>query len=148
MREASLPSPGVGSKAMHLRRVAAQAISALEVTAPRYAAGSHPTAPTLAAFFTACATAATEVGKQNPNVVFAGAGGVTTIAGTATNQTTLNKGGSTGAATYTSSAPGIATVSGTGLVTGVAPGTVVISVAVAAQGNYRAATRELTFTIT
>jgi len=148
MREASLPSPGVGSKSQHLRRIAANAISAIEITAPRYADGAHPAATGLAAFFTACAAAATEAGKSNLVLVFAGAGGVTTIAGTTTNQTTLNKGGSAGAASYSSSAPGVATVNGTGLVTGVAPGATIITVTVAAQGIYRAATATLLFTVT
>lgn len=147
MKEASLPSPGVGSKSMHLRRIAANAISALEVTAPRYDAGSHPSAAGLAAFFTACAAAATETGKQNPVLVFATAGGVDELEEGATNQTTLNKGGSSGAASYESSDEGVATVNGTGLITAVAEGEVTITVTVAAQGNYRAATASLTITV-
>lgn len=147
MKESSLPSPGIGSKAMHLRRISANAISALEATAPKYTAGEHPMGDTLAAFFTACATAAAETAKKTPALVFAGAGGVTTISGTGTNQTTLNKGGSAGAASYSSSDTGVATVNSSGLVTGVAPGTAVITVTVAAAGDYRAATKTLTFTV-
>lgn len=148
MKEASLPSPGVGSKSMHLRRIAANALSALEVVAPKYSGSSHPSAAGLATFFTACATAATEISKITPVLSFTGAAGSTTIAGTATNQTVLTKGGSAGAATYGSSATGVATVSGTGLVTGVAPGTAVITVTVAATATHRAATKTLTFTVT
>ena len=148
MKEASLPSPGVGSKSMHLRRVAANCISALEMVAPKYAAGAHPSATGLAAFFTACAAAATEAGKSNPVLSFTGAAGSTTIAGTATNQTVLTKGGSAGAASYASATPAVATVNGTGLVTGVAPGTTIVTVTVAANGIYRAATAQLLFTVT
>lgn len=148
MREASLPSPGVGSKSNHLRRIAANAISALQITAPKYANGVHPGGVALKAFFDACSAAAAELALQTPALVFDGAAGSTTIAGTATNQTTLTKGGSAGAATYASSDPTRATVNGTGLVTGVAPGQVSITVTVAANGIYRAATKTLLFTIT
>lgn len=148
MKEASLPSPGVGSKSMHLRRVAANVISQLQVSASKYANGSHPSSTGLAAFFTACAAAATETGLQTPVLVFGGAGGVTTIAGTGTNQTTLTKGGSAGAASYASATPAVATVNGTGLVQGVAAGTTVITVTVAANGIYRANTKSLIFTVT
>lgn len=57
MRETSLPSPDIGGKGHHLRRIAAQAISQLEVVAPNYPGGLHPSATTLRAFFSACANA-------------------------------------------------------------------------------------------
>lgn len=148
MKESTLPSPGVGSKSMHLRRIAAYTISALEASARGYPNNIHPAAAGLATFFTTCATAATELTKAIPTLVFGGAASSTTIAGTATNQTTLTKGGSAGAATYSSSDTSKATVNGTGLVTGVSPGQVTITVNVAANGSYRAATKSLLFTIT
>jgi hypothetical protein len=61
MRETDLPSPGVGGKGHHLRRVAANCISQLEVSAPHYAGGVHPNATTLAAFFTAAQAALTPI---------------------------------------------------------------------------------------
>ena len=57
MRETDLPSPNIGGKGYHLRRIAAQAISQLEVSAPAYG-GSHPSATSLAAFFNAAKAAA------------------------------------------------------------------------------------------
>lgn len=57
MREASLPSPAVGSVGFHLRRIAAKAISGIEIVAPRYPTGKHPQAGALRAFFIACAEA-------------------------------------------------------------------------------------------
>jgi len=54
MREASLPSPGIGAIGFHLRRVAAKAISYIQVNAQAYG-GTHPQATTLRAFFSACA---------------------------------------------------------------------------------------------
>jgi len=58
MKEATLPSPGPGSKSMHLRRIAANSISQLEMIAPKYPTGKHPDAPKLKAFFDACSAAA------------------------------------------------------------------------------------------
>lgn len=57
MREASLPSPDVGSSGFHLRRIAAKAISDIEIVAPRYPTGEHPKATPLREFFLACAAA-------------------------------------------------------------------------------------------
>lgn len=56
MRESDLPSPGIGGKGYHLRRIAAAAISQLQVSAPGYG-GTHPDASELRAFFSACANA-------------------------------------------------------------------------------------------
>lgn len=55
MREASLPSPGIGSCGYHLRRVAAKAISQVQSAARHYPDGKHPEATQLRAFFSACA---------------------------------------------------------------------------------------------
>lgn len=57
MREDQLPSPGIGGKSHHLRRMAAQAISFIEVVAPAYPSGKHPQADELKKFFDACSTA-------------------------------------------------------------------------------------------
>jgi hypothetical protein len=57
MREASLPSPNCGQRGYHLRRIAAQAISQLEVVAPNYPDGKHPAASELRNFFSFCANA-------------------------------------------------------------------------------------------
>lgn len=145
MKETALPTPGVGSKSQHLRRIAANAISALEVSAPKYTLGNHPSAAGLKAFFDACSAAAAELGKNNAVLTFAIPDN--TLAVAQAEQTTLNKGGSAGAATYTSSAPGVATVNASGLVTGVAAGTATITVSVAATATYRAATATLTVTV-
>lgn len=130
MKEASLPSPGVGSKSMHLRRIAANAISALEVSAPRYSNGAHPTAAALVSFFNACSAAAATIGKAIATMVLTTAGGATTVAVGATLTTTFSKGSSTGAVSYSSSNANIATVNGAGVITGVAVGNVTITAAV------------------
>jgi hypothetical protein len=57
MRETALPSPNIGSRGYHLRRVATQVISQLEVAATFYPDGKHPAAATLADFFTAAKAA-------------------------------------------------------------------------------------------
>lgn len=64
MQEFTLPSPNIGGKGHHLRRIAAQAISYIETSAPAYTgavgvAGKHPSADELEAFFLACAAAVT-----------------------------------------------------------------------------------------
>lgn len=58
MREIDLPSPNIGGKGHHLRRIAAQAISYIQVQAPARG-GTHPSATTLRAFFSECANALT-----------------------------------------------------------------------------------------
>lgn len=57
MRESDLPSPNIGARGYHLRRIAANAISQLQVSAPSYPGGKHPEGSTLRAFFSACANA-------------------------------------------------------------------------------------------
>lgn len=146
MKEASLPSPGVGSKSMHLRRIVANAISAFEITAPKYTNGAHPGATALVAFLAAAQAAAATVGKAVPAMTFTTAGNATTVAPAATLVTTVAKGGSSGAVSYTSSNPAAATVNAsTGVITGVASGTTVIS-AIMAEGTAHKA-RTLTVTI-
>jgi hypothetical protein len=56
MRDTDLPSPNIGSRGHHLRRVASQAISQLQIAAPGYG-GTHPAATSLRAFFSAAADA-------------------------------------------------------------------------------------------
>ena len=146
MRETALPSPGPGSKSMHLRRIAANAISALEVTMNNYSTGAHPDAAKLSTFFAACKAAADEAAKSKAVLTFTLA--TPTVAVSGTDATTLAKGGSTGAASYASSNTAVATVNGTGVVTGVAAGTATITVNVAGTSTYRPATAYVTVTVT
>lgn len=138
MIEASLPSPDTGSKGYHLRRVAVNVINQLDMVSKSYPNGSHPGAAKLAAFFTACANAALEVGKNDPAMTLT----PTTSNGVAggTQQLTVGKGGSAGAVTYASSNPAVATVNSTGLVTYVASGTATITATMAATATYRGET--------
>jgi hypothetical protein len=55
MRESDLPSPNIGGKGYHLRRIAAAAIGQIEANAPAFVDGKHPAASELRAFFSACA---------------------------------------------------------------------------------------------
>ena len=59
----------------------------------------------------------------------------------------VDKGGSTGTVTYTSSATGVATVSSAGLVTIKGTGTTTITVSMAATTNYTAASKTYTVTV-
>jgi len=145
MKETALPSPGVGSKSQHLRRIAANMISSLEVTAPRYTNGSHPGAAGLKAFFDACSVAANEVGKIGPTMTFTAT--TDPIAVAATTATAVGKGGSAGAVTYTSSDTTVATVNGSGVVTGVAKGQTVITATMAATATYRGESITLSITV-
>lgn len=145
MRDTDLPTPGFGSKSQHLRRISANAISAMQVTAPRYALGNHPGAAGLKAFFDACSAAAAELGKNDAILTFTIADD--TLAPTETSQTTVDKGGSAGAATYSTSDAAVATVNASGLVTAVAAGTATITVSVAATATYRAVAATLTVTV-
>jgi len=138
MREVDLPSPGFGSKSMHLRRIAANTITAVELGAARNVGGVGSEAAKLKAFFDACAAAALELTKIMPIMTLVTAGGAKTVAVGATLATTANKGGSAGVVTYTSSDPAVATVSASGVITGVAPGDVVILARMAGTATYRA----------
>lgn len=57
MREADLPSPGLVRSSMQLRRLAANAISGVQIVAPRYPGGVNPSALQLAEFFNAASEA-------------------------------------------------------------------------------------------
>lgn len=61
MRESDLPSPAIGGKGHHLRRIAANAISQLQISATGYSDGKHPAATSLRAFFSAAADALTPI---------------------------------------------------------------------------------------
>lgn len=141
MIETNLPSPSIGGKGHHLRRIAANAISQMEVSAPNYTGGAHPNQYLLANFFLAAADGALADGLTAPQASFAAGAATFSVATGATAGPALDAGGSAGAVTYSSSATGTATVnSATGVVTGVAPGTCFITAAVAANGIYRART--------
>ncbi len=148
MREAALPTPGPGSKAMHLRRIAANHISSIEVTMNNYTTGAHPDAAKLVTFFNACSAAAAEAGKNRAAVTLAGPSGVTSVAVSGTLSLVSSKGGSAGAGTFTSSNTAVATVNSSGHVTGVAAGTAVITYAVAGTSTYRPGSASLRVTVT
>lgn len=57
MREDQLVSPGILAQGFSLRRIAAMAISGVQISAQRTPGGKTQAAATLQAFFTACATA-------------------------------------------------------------------------------------------
>jgi hypothetical protein len=57
LRDIDLPSPGIGGTGHHLRRVAAKAISYIQVN--KRVDGTHPLATDLRKFFQACADALT-----------------------------------------------------------------------------------------
>jgi hypothetical protein len=146
MIEATLPSPDTGSKGYHLRRVAVNVINQLDMVASSYPLGQHPGAAKLAAFFDACRLAALETGKRNATMTLTPATSSGLVA--STQQLTLSKGGSTGAATYKSSDTTIATVNSAGLVTRVAVGQVVITATVASDASYRGETITASITVT
>jgi hypothetical protein len=71
MIDTSLPYPNIGGKGHHLRRIAAQAISYIEINAANYTgavgvAGRHPAADELKAFFDACSAAVTAYVQSAP----------------------------------------------------------------------------------
>lgn len=127
MRASTLPSPGHLRISQQLRILAAQAISAAEQRGTR--AGG--TSPELAAFFAACSAAVTAAapapaltGIDVTPATMARVVGTTGQLATAA----VPSGATLPARTYVSSAPAVATVSATGLVTGVAAGTATITV--------------------
>lgn len=138
MIEASLPSPDTGANGYHLRRVAVKAIQSLDMVAPSYPLGSHPGAAKLAAFFDACRLAALEVGKKDIPATLTPATSAGIVG--STQQLTLGKSTSTGAVTWTSSHPLIATVNSAGLVTRVSVGHARITASIASDANFRAET--------
>lgn len=153
MRESDLPSPGFGSKSWHLRRISANAIGLLQGVAKNYANGIHPDASVLAAFFTACATAATSLTKLFPTTsTFTTAGSVSKVIVGQTLATAFTKGGSAGAVTYVSSDTARATVDASGVITGVAvrgeTGTVTITATLAETATYQPRTLSVGLRVT
>ena len=147
MNEASLPSPDTGANGYHLRRIAAKAISAMEVVAVSYPAGAHPGATALKAFFDACSAAVATVGKAIPVMTIDTTGSVTEIAVGATNQLTVGKGGSSGTVSYVSSDTDVATVNGSGLITAVAEGTFTITANMTEGAAHKAASISITLEV-
>lgn len=152
MRETALPSPGIGGKGHHLRRIAAQAISALEIIAPKYSTGIHPEQTALARFFARCLDAAahadTGAGLITPVPSITG-NRVSVAVGATSAAPTLDKDGSAATAAWTSSNAGVATVNGTtGAVTGVAAGSAFLILSLPATATYRAFTRRFPITVT
>jgi uncharacterized protein YjdB len=141
MQEFDLPSPDIGGKGHHLRRIAAQAINYVQTHEAAYEDGIHPSAETLTDFFTACVTALEDSLLIFPVVSFTPTVKSFSIAAGATAGPTLGKGGSAATPVYSSSDTSIATVnSSTGAVTGVAVGTCTINVSLPATATYRART--------
>lgn len=149
MQDHDLPSPDIGGKGFHLRRVAAQAISQQEISAVSYGGGQHPSAQTLAKFFAACSDAAYADGLITPILgatpqFLSKANGSGAAAGA-----TIDKGGSAATAAFSSSNVGVATVNAsTGFVTPVGVGTCRIIVTLPMTATYRAGTFSYPFTVT
>lgn len=145
MKEANLPSPGVGQRGFHLRRLMAQIISDLQIREDKTDNGVAPAAADLLAFMNACNAAIATTGKAKPVLTLTPANSTGAVA--STQQLTLGKGGSSGAATYTSSNPAVATVNASGLVTRVATGTAVITASVAEGTAHKAASITASVTV-
>jgi hypothetical protein len=143
MLSSQLPFPDIGSKGNELRRIAAKNISAMDIAGISYPNG-HPGAAKLAAFFAACAAAATSIGKAIPALTLLPQGS-TGLIGSA-QQLTLTKGGSSGAVSWASSNPAVATVNASGLVTRVSAGSALITASVAEGAAHKA--RAITATVT
>jgi len=150
MRESDLPSPSIGGKGHHLRRISANAISQIEIGATAYTNGRHPQAQKLKDYFDACSAAVAGFVPVAPVVAFTPTAKSYSIAAGA-NQAgpALSKGGSEGVATYSSGTPAKCTVDPvTGAITPIATGTSVITVSISASGGFQAATQTYTATIT
>ena len=78
-------------------------------------------------FATTCCTAIT------PTLTY---GSYTVLVGNTLSVSNLNKGGSSGAVTYSSSNDAVLTVNGSGLVIGVSAGTATVTASIAASGSY------------
>jgi hypothetical protein len=126
MRASTLPSPGHLRISQQLRILAAQAISAAEQRGTR--AGG--TSPELAAFFTACSAA---VAAAQPAPALTGIDATPATVARTVGQTQqiavapIPANAVLPARTYVSSAPAVATVSASGLITAVAAGTATIT---------------------
>lgn len=128
MRASTLPSPGHLRISQQLRILAAQAISAAE---RRGQVSSDGTSPELLAFFNACAAAVTAAAPKPALTGIDSTPATVTLANGATSQiatTAVPPGATLPTLTYVSSAPAIATVSATGLITKVTAGTATITV--------------------
>lgn len=154
MRDFDLPSPNIGAKGHHLRRIAAAAISYIQVTASNHAGGLHPSASALRAFFSACAdnlavydaSTATENNVAVPT--FTPTAKTYSIAAGATAGPVLNKDGHPGVVTYSSGTPANATVNAaTGVITPLVAGTSVITASIAAAPGWDAVTKTYTATV-
>lgn len=142
MKEASLPSPGVGSKSMHLRRIMANAISAIEISAPKYTDGIHPSATSFLAFLNACVAVVNDYTKTLAEVVFGTAGDATTVAMGTTLATSLDKDSHDDTAGYTSDDTGIATIHATtGVITPVDLGVATVNAVLEETATFRAVTK-------
>lgn len=127
MRASTLPSPGHLRISQQLRILAAQAISAAEIRGQR--AGG--TSPELTAFFAACSAAVTAAAPKPALTGIDSTPATVTLAVGATQQittTAVPSGAVLPTRTYVSSAPAIATVSASGLITKVTAGTATITV--------------------
>lgn len=149
MRETDLPSPVIGGRGHHLRRIAAQSVSQLQVASTAYGNGRHPSATTLAAFFQACLDAATLLLPAVSIPTFTPSAKSYSIAAGATVGPVLAPVGHTGVPVYTSATPARATVNAaTGFVTGVSVGTSVITATFPANGGYALTTITYVATVT
>lgn len=154
MREFDLPSPGIGGMGHHLRRIAAKAISYIQVNAPAHG-GTHPSASALRAFFSGCANALApyDASTSTENTVAVPTFNPTaksfTVAAGATAGPVLNKDGHPGVVSYSSATPAKATVDATtGVITAVGVGTSVITATIAAAPGWDAVTKTYTATVT
>lgn len=145
MRDFDLPSPGIGATGHHLRRVAAKAISYIQIN--KRAGGTHPSASQLRAFFSACADNLISYDASSANEgtvpvgVFTPAAKQYSIAAGPAAGPALNTGGSKGAVSYSSGTPAKCTVNAaTGVITPIATGTSVITATIAASPGYAATT--------
>jgi hypothetical protein len=148
MRESDLTSPGIGGKGHHLRRIAAQAISQLEIGS--YGNGRHPSATALKAFFQECVDAADDLLPAVSDPAFTPTAKSYSLAAGATVGPTLDADGHTGVPVYSSATPAVATVDpATGYVTAVASsGTSVITATFPANGGYALTTETYVATAT
>jgi uncharacterized protein YjdB len=150
IRESDLTSPGIGAKGHHLRRIAANAISQLEVAGSYYGNGRHPDATALEAFFQECVDAAHDLIPAVSVPTFTPTSKSYSLAAGATAGPVLAAGGHTGVPVYTSASPLVATVDeDTGEVTAVAgSGTSVITATFPANGGYALTTKTYVATAT
>lgn len=150
MQDYELPSPDIGGKGFHLRRIAANAITQNEISALNYTGGVHPSRTVFAKFFASCLDAVLGSNYITPMLAFTPDFKSYSIAGGAAQAgPALALDGSAGAVTYTSSDVTKATVnSATGAITPLVAGTTRIVASIAATATYRAFSRSYLATIT